>query len=116
VTSSASAGCHALLRAGAELVTRADEVVELSGGIGELADEPRRPVTPLDGLSPAELRVYEALPGRVVATVDQIAVASCLAPEQVLGPLAMLEVTGLAERCDGRWRITRAGRWSGDAS
>jgi DNA processing protein len=109
VTSSASAGCHALLRAGAELVTRADEVVELAGEIGELADEPRRPATPLDGLSPTELQVYEALPGRNVATVDQIAVASCLTPEQVLGPLAMLEVAGLAERCDGRWRIVRAG-------
>jgi DNA processing protein len=58
VTSSASAGCHALLRAGAELVTRADEVVELVGEIGELADDPPRPATPLDGLSPAELQVY----------------------------------------------------------
>jgi DNA processing protein len=110
VTSSASAGCHALLRAGAELVSRADEVVELVGEIGELADDPPRPATPLDGLSPTEFQVYEALPVRGVATVDQIAVASGLAAEQVLGPLAMLEVAGLAERCDGRWRITRAGR------
>jgi DNA processing protein len=110
VTSSASAGCHALLRAGAELVTRADEVLELVGRVGELAAEPSRPSTPLDGLSPAERQVYEALPGRGAATVDQIAVASGLAPAQVFGPLAMLEVAGLAERCDGRWRITRPGR------
>ncbi|MGH3562056.1 MAG: DNA-processing protein DprA [Mycobacterium sp.] len=110
VTSSASAGCHALLRAGAELVSRADEVVELVGRVGELADEPPRPSTPLDGFNPAEQRVYEALPGRGVATVDQIAVASGLAAEHVLGPLAMLEVAGLAERCDGRWRITRGNR------
>jgi DNA processing protein len=110
VTSSASAGCHALLRAGAELVTRADEVVELVGDIGELAEEPPRPATPLDSLGPAERQVYEALPGRGVVTVDQIAVASGLVPEQVFGPLAMLEVAGLAERCDGRWRIVRTGK------
>jgi DNA processing protein len=110
VTSSSSAGCHALLRAGAELVTRADEMVELVGRIGEVADEPPRPRTPLDGLSAAEQRVYEALPGRGVVTVDQIAVASGLAPAQVFGPLAMLEVAGLAERHEGRWRITKANR------
>lgn len=110
VTSSASAGCHALLRAGAELVTRADEVVELVGRLGELADQPPHPSDPLDGLSGAERRVYEALPGRGVATVDQIAVASGVPPEQVLGPLAMLEVSGLVDRADGRWRIVRARR------
>jgi DNA processing protein len=107
VTSSASAGCHALLRNGAELVTRADDVVELVGRIGELAPEEAHPTTALDGLSDPERRVYEALPGRGAATVDEIAVASGLAPEQVLGPLAILEVTGLAQRHDGRWRIVR---------
>ncbi|HEU4362015.1 MAG TPA: DNA-processing protein DprA [Mycobacterium sp.] len=110
VTSSASAGCHALLRAGAELVTRADQVVELVGRVGELAVEPPRPATPLDGLSLAERQVYEALPGRGMRTVDQIAVAAALSSAQVLGPLAMLEVAGLVERRDGRWRITRTGR------
>jgi DNA processing protein len=108
VTSSASAGCHALLRNGAELITRADDVVELVGRIGELAPEEPRPATALDALSEAERRVYEALPGRGAATVDEIAVASGLMPEQVLGPLAMLEVAGLARRDDGRWRIVRA--------
>ena len=109
VTSSASAGCHRLLRAGAELVTRPEEVVELVGRIGELAEEPPRPGTPLDGLDDTERAVYEALPGRGAATADQIAVTSGLVPAQVLGPLAMLEVAGLVVRDDGRWRITRAG-------
>ncbi|OBI84904.1 DNA-processing protein DprA [Mycobacterium sp. 1245805.9] len=109
VTSSASAGCHALLRSGAQLVTRADDVVELVGHIGELAPEEPHPCTALDGLSDAERRVYEALPGRGAATVDEIAVASALAPEQVLGPLAMLEMAGLTRRDDGRWRIVRVG-------
>ncbi|MEB3051280.1 DNA-processing protein DprA [Mycolicibacter sp. MYC123] len=110
VTSAASAGCHKLLRAGAELVTRAEEVIELAGRAGELAPEPPRPATPLDGLSDAERQVYDALPGRGVATVDQIAVASGLAPAQVFGPLAMLEVAGLAQRSDGSWGIVRSSR------
>lgn len=110
VTSSASAGCHALLRNGAELVTRADHVVELVGRIGELAADEPHPATPLDGLSDAERRIYEALPGRGAATVDEIAVASGMVPELALGPLAMLELAGLVQRQDGRWRLVRAGR------
>ena len=98
VTSSASAGCHVLLRNGAELVTRPDELVELVGRIGELAPEEPHPTTALDGLGDAERQVYEALPGRGAVTVDQIAVASGLALERVLGPLAILEVAGLARR------------------
>lgn len=108
VTSSASAGCHALLRNGAELVTRAEDIVELVGRIGELAPEEPHPSTPLDGLSEPERLVYEALPGRGAATIDEIAVASGLIAEQVLGPLAMLELAGLAERKESRWRIVRA--------
>ena len=107
VTSSASTGCHALLRAGAEVVTRAEDIVELVGHVGELAPEQPRPATALDGLSDAERQVYEALPGRGVTTVDEIAVAAALQPARILAPLAMLEVAGLAERHDGRWRIVR---------
>lgn len=107
VTSSASAGCHVLLRDGAEVITRAADIVEIVGRIGELAAEEPRPATALDGLSDAERLVYEALPGRGAATVDEIAVAAGLAPARVLGPLAMLEVAGLTERDDGRWRIVR---------
>ena len=40
--------------------------------------------------------MYDALPGRGVATVDEIAVAAALPPARVLAPLAMLEVAGLA--------------------
>ncbi|WP_414687306.1 DNA-processing protein DprA [Mycobacterium sp.] len=107
VTSSASTGCHALLRAGAEVVTRAEDIVELVGHVGELAPEQPRPATALDGLSDAERQVYEALPGRGAATVDEIAVAAALQPARILAPLAMLEIAGLAERHDGRWRIVR---------
>jgi DNA processing protein len=107
VTSSASTGCHALLRAGAEVVTRSEDIVELVGRIGELAPEEPRPATTLDALSAAERQVYEALPGRGAATVDEIAIAAALLPAHILAPLAMLEVAGLAERHEGRWRIVR---------
>ncbi len=110
VTSAASAGCHVLLRNGrTALVDRAEQVVELIGRIGELADEPDHPVTPLDDLTPEQLQVYEALPARGFRSLDQISVGAALPPERVLGPLALLEISGLVEKQDGQWRIRRAG-------
>lgn len=110
VTSMASAGCHQLIRSGAELVTRSDEIVELVGRAGEFADEQPRPSDPLDGLSETELKVFEALPGRGARTPDQIAVSAGLPIAGVLGPLAMLEIAGLIERQEGRWRLARSRR------
>ena len=107
VTSSASTGCHALLRSGAELVTRAEEVCEIIGRAGEFAEELTRPADPLDGLTDSERLVYEALPGRGARTADEIAVASGLPAAGVLGPLAVLEISGLVERQEGRWRLAR---------
>jgi DNA processing protein len=106
VTSAASAGCHALIRNGAFLVTRVEEVVEMVGVAGEFAPEPDRPSSPLDGLTDVELRTYDALPARAARTVDEIAVAAGLPPKDVLGPLATLELAGLVRRNEGRWRIT----------
>ena len=110
VTSAASTGCHVLLRAGGELVTRADEVREIIGRAGELAEDETRPTNPLDALTDTERQVYEALPGRGVRTTDEIAVASGLPADAILGPLAMLEIAGLIERVDGRWRLARTMR------
>src|SRR6201991_310838 len=70
VTSSASVGCHVLLRAGATVITRAEEVVELIGHAGELATDVERPATLLDGLTDNEQRVYDALPARGARTAD----------------------------------------------
>jgi DNA processing protein len=107
VTSTASTGCHALLQAGAELVTRAEDVREIIGRAGEFADEVARPTDPLDGLTDGERRIYEALPGRGARTADEIAVASGLPAAGVLGPLAVLEIAGLIERQEGKWRLAR---------
>lgn len=106
VTSAASVGCHVLLREGARIVTRADEVVEYVGRIGELALDEQRPTSPLDALSDTEKRVYDALPRRGGRTADEVAVASGLPARQVLGPLASLELQGLVVCRDGRWRLS----------
>ena len=110
ITSAASAGCHVLLRSGAELVTRAEEVLELIGRPGEFAAEPDRPAALLDDLDEEERLVYEALPARGARTPDEIAVAAGIPAAQVLGPLAMLEIAGLLQRQDGKWRLARNSR------
>ena len=107
VTSAASTGCHALLRAGAELITCAEDVREIIGRSGEFADELPRPSDPLDALSDSERLVYEALPARAARTPDEIAVAAGLPAAGVLGPLATLEIAGLVQRQGGKWRICR---------
>ena len=107
VTSSASVGSHALLKAGANVVTRAEDVIELIGRVGELAPDEDRPASVLDGLSDADKRVYDALPARAARTADEIAVAAGLPPTQVLGPLAVLELSGLVVRREGRWKLAR---------
>ncbi|QZT64168.1 DNA-processing protein DprA [Mycolicibacterium austroafricanum] len=114
VTSAASAGCHELLRReGTVLVTRAQEVVEVMGRIGELADELEHPVRPLDGLSGVQRLVYEALPARGARTVDEIGRDSGVPAAQVLGPLTILEIDGLVERYEGKWRLARPARRAG---
>jgi DNA processing protein len=107
VTSSASAGCHELIRGGAQLVTRADEIVEIVGRVGELADEPAHPSSPLDELSEVAKRVFEALPGRGVRSADELSIESGLPVAQLQGQLALLEIAGLAVRDEGRWRLGR---------
>ncbi len=105
VTSSASVGCHMLLRSGATVVTRAEDLVELIGHAGELAPDEERPSSLLDGLADNEKRVYDALPRRGARTADEIAVASGLPPTQVLGPLSLLEIAGLVVCQGGRWKL-----------
>lgn len=105
VTSSASVGCHVLIRANAHLVTRADEVLELVGHAGELAADPDRPMSLLDDLSDDERRVYDAFPARGARTVDEIAIGAGLPPTKILGPLSMLEIAGLVVCQGGRWKL-----------
>ena len=107
VTSSASAGCHALIRGGAELVTRAEEIIEIVGRAGELADKQEHPSSALDDLTDIGKRVYEALPARGVRSVDELSIEAGLPVAQLQGQLTLLELAGLAVRDDGRWRVRR---------
>jgi DNA processing protein len=107
VTSSASAGCHAMIREGAELVTRSDEIIEIIGRAGEFAEEQHRPSSPLDSLTDIGKRVYEALPARGVRSTDELSIESGLPVAQLQGQLALLELAGLVVQHDGRWRLGR---------
>lgn len=106
VTSSASAGCHVLIRDhGALLVTRAEEVVDAVGAYGDDAVPPLRGEgRPEDGLDPVTRRVFEALPLRRFATPDGLAAVAGVDGPSVLRGLALLAAAGLAENRDGAWR------------
>ncbi len=106
VTSASSVGCHALIAAEASLVTRAADIVEMVGRVGELAPEIERPSSAIDELSDTELAVYESLPRRGSRTVDEIALTAGLPVNDVLGPLTMLDVRGLVVQVDGCWKLT----------
>jgi DNA processing protein len=112
VTSSVSAGCHQLLRERPDtvLVTRASEVVEQCGHIGELAERERGPALIRDMLGPTVARVLEGVPVQRPATVDSIATAAGVTVAVAEASLAALASAGLVQQVDGRWGMTRAGR------
>ncbi len=115
VTSMASAGCHRLVREGAAvLVTDPAEVFELLDAIGApqqltLAQAGAREAVH-DGLSPEQLRVFDALPARTGMEVDRLVPAAGLAPQVVMAALGALSLRGLAERSGSgeRWRRRRS--------
>lgn len=106
VTSSASAGCHRMLREyGATCVTTAEEMAELlpafdvadAGG-----DRPiPREVREADG---TRVRVLDALSARSARTVDRIAADSGLALDRVRAELGVLELEGRAGSGFEGWR------------
>lgn len=111
VTSPTSAGCHELVReTGAVLVTDVSDVVELAGRIGEDLGAPRRAEPrPTDTLDPTEYAVWAAAPLRRWFPPERLAALSGTDPVRLPAALAVLEVLGLLEQADGRWRKTAAG-------
>ncbi len=111
VTSATSAGCHRLMREyGAEMITNVREACELAGVSDELqifADEPNTREREW------QRRVRDALPLRGSRTLAEIATAAGLAPHQVRGVLAELELLGRVHRADQtgdaspKWRLAR---------
>ncbi|MEV8595552.1 DNA-processing protein DprA [Streptomyces sp. NPDC052012] len=106
-TSGLSAGVHELLRQDAVLVTDAAEVVELVGGIGELAPERRGPVLPRDLLEAGARQVLAALPARASASVAEIARGAQTSQDDAVARLYELRALGYVERHDDGWKLTR---------
>ncbi|MFG2502640.1 DNA-processing protein DprA [Streptomyces sp. NPDC048441] len=106
-TSGLSAGVHELLRGDGVLVTDAAEVVELVGGMGELAPERRGPVVPRDLLAPDAARVLAALPGRGSASAREIALGAGTVVDEAVGRLYELRSLGFVERHGDGWQLTR---------
>ncbi|MFD8794658.1 DNA-processing protein DprA [Streptomyces vinaceus] len=105
-TSGLSGGVHELLRGEAVLVTDAAEVVELVGGMGELAPERRGPVLARDLLDQDTLRVLEALPAGRPAHADDVALAAGTGTDEVIGRLYELHSLGFVERQGEGWQLT----------
>jgi DNA processing protein len=111
-TSSASVGCHQLLRDRPDtvLVTRADEVIEQVGALGEFAERPSGPIRRRDLLGPMVSRVLDAVPVRKSQPLARIATTAGMRPDAVEAALAALAVHGLVEERDGCWAMTTLGR------
>jgi DNA processing protein len=97
VTSSASAGCHRLIREyDAVCVTSAQEMAELV--------DPEAGTRPRTGeISPERTRVLDAL-GRTGQDVVRLAAISGMSVDAVRAELGMLELDGRAEESSGGWR------------
>ncbi len=106
VTSTASAGCHQLLREGkAVCLTSLEDVLELASPAGEGLPAGVREVQPglLDGLDPLDSRVFDALPARASATLTSIVRTSGLSSTEVLTALGSLHIAGRVRRVGERW-------------
>jgi DNA processing protein len=109
VTSGLSAGCHRLIREGALLVTRTEEVLEAVGRLGlDLAETPGSGIErPTDGLDPVAAVVHDALPARAHRETRWLAMEAGVPIGAVRVALVDLERRGLVEHCEGRWRRPR---------
>ncbi|SJM52268.1 Rossmann fold nucleotide-binding protein Smf possibly involved in DNA uptake [Gulosibacter sp. 10] len=123
ITSAASAGCHRLLRSReAELIAGTDDLLalwrsgaqqlEIEGASGAeldvplpLFDEPE-PSVARSGVSARAVRVWDALRPRKRMGIGEIAKLSGLAPADVRGALAELELGGGADENPQGWRRT----------
>lgn len=102
ITSAQSAGCHRLLREyGAVCVTSAADVGELLGLAGEAGGA-------ASFSDPRLVRVADALGTRVWRTVEEVAVSSGLALDDVEAALGALALEGRVEREGAAWRLGAA--------
>jgi DNA processing protein len=109
VYSAMSAGPHQMVRAGqANLVTCGADVLELISAMGScLTTVPRGAGRETDALDERGLAVFEALPSRTYAGVEDVALRAGLSVVVTLAELAALERSGLAEGDERGWRTSR---------
>lgn len=112
VTSAMSVGAHVLIRdAEARLVTTAAEVVEEVGSIGaDLAPRPHGVADSTDRLDHVAARVLDAVPLRVSASPERVAVDAGLPVGEVLRCLPALELLDLVVSTPDGWTLSRSGR------
>ena len=116
VTSSASAGCHRLLREfGAQCVTNADEMAELAPlenylplpGIAPDRDDEASEPAPARAASGdpngTRLRILDALSARSARTPEKVAALAGLAVDRVRAELGHLELDGTVRARAGSW-------------
>ena len=118
VTSTASAGCHRLLREGvAVCVTDVAEVRELAGVIGSGLEAATDAARSADGraarrqdtLDPVSLRVLDALSRRVPTEVDRVASLAGVTVAEARGVVGLLELSGWVVRRGTGWVAVRIG-------
>ena len=103
VTSALSYTPHRLVReAEAVLVTRAQEVLELLGPLGQAVTRPPAGRRLTDDLSPDALRVFEAIPARGGLSAGEVSLRSGVPLAACLGLLDRLADQGLVVQ-DARW-------------
>jgi DNA processing protein len=114
VHSTMSAAPHGMIRDGlATLVTGAPDVLDLVSPVGEhTLSATTGDLRPTDGLGPARLATYEAVPARRPASAGDIALAAGVELPDCLADLAALELAGLVEAEPSGWRLSRRPRAS----
>lgn len=111
VTSVASAGCHRLVRErGAVLVTEPGDVLDLLPGGPAAGDGGHAAQDELDLLTPADRRVFDAVPPWSAVGTHQIAQEIGFSAEETSAALARLELLGLIEPAGERVRRARPRR------
>ncbi len=109
VTSSSSAGVHALIRdGGALLVTGGDEVAEAVAPMGsQILADVRGEHRAGDDLDPTTRDVLEAVPARGARGIASIAASAGADIDTAMAVLGRLLLGGVVERTGDGWRLTR---------
>ena len=114
VTSPMSAGCHNLIREqGAILASCPEDVLEVLGPLS--VSIPRggpdkrlwvMPLRPTDDLSPREVRVLDAFPGRGEVTLNKLVCDAGMSPMDVTAALGILAIGGFVQPSGMSWART----------